>query len=57
MVKKKLTMNRLNEYQDDELPLNILVDFPIMAVIIRSNFEEDSKYHPQFFLDECLYEL
>ena len=49
MVKKKLTMNRLNEYQDDELPLNILVDFPIMAVIIRSNFEEDSKYHPQFF--------
>ena len=42
---------------DDELPLNILVDFPIMAVIIRSNFEEDSKYHPQFVLDECLYEL
>ena len=57
MVKKKLTMNRLNEYQDDELPLNILVDFPIMAVIIRSNFEEDSKYHAQFFLDKCLYEL
>ena len=42
---------------DDELPLNKLADFPIMAVIIRSNFEEDSKYHPQFFLDECLYEL
>ena len=24
---------------------------------VRSVFEEDGKYHPQVFLDECLYEL
>ena len=42
---------------DDELPLNKLVNFPTMAVIIRFVFEEDRKYYPQFFLDGCLYEL
>ena len=33
---------------DDELPLNKLVNFPTMAVIIRFVFEED-KYYPKFF--------
>ena len=28
----------------------------MLAVIVRSVFEEDGKYYPQF-LDECLYEL
>ena len=42
---------------DDELPLNKLVNFPTMAVIIRFVFEEDNKYYPKFFLDGCLYEL
>ena len=40
---------------DDQL--NKLVNVPTMTVIIRSAFEEDGKYYPQFFLDECLYEL
>ena len=34
---------------DDKLPVNKLVNFPIMTVKIRYDFEEDSKYHPQFF--------
>ena len=42
---------------DDELPLNKLVNFPIMTILIRSVFEEDGKYYPQIFSDKCLYEL
>ena len=29
----------------------------MLAVIVRYVFQEDNKYYPQFFLDECLYEL
>ena len=29
----------------------------MLAVIIRSVFQENGKYYPQDFLDECLYEL
>ena len=28
----------------------------MLTVIIRSVFEDDGKYYPQVFLDECLYE-
>ena len=28
----------------------------MLTVIFRSVFEDDGKYYPQFFLDECLYE-
>ena len=42
---------------DDELPLNKLINFPTITLIIRSVFEEDGKYYPQIFLDKYLYEL
>ena len=29
----------------------------MLTVIVRSVFQEDSKYYPQVFLDEYLYEL
>ena len=29
----------------------------MLTVIVRSVFEEDSKYYSQVFLDECLYEV
>ena len=29
----------------------------MLAVIVRSVFEEDGKYYPRVSLDECLYEL
>ena len=28
-----------------------------MAIVVRSVFQQDGKYYPQVFLDECLYEL
>ena len=41
---------------DDNLPLNKILKLHMLAVIVRSLFQEDSNYL-QFFLDECLYEL
>ena len=48
---------------DDKLPLNkqkflkILLKFLSVTIVIRSVFEEDGKYYPQAFLDDCLYEI
>ena len=41
---------------DNYLPLNKLLKFINLTIIVRTVFEEDSKYYPQIFLDECLYE-
>ena len=42
---------------DDNLPLNKILKLHNMTIIIRSVFEEDGKFYPQVYLDECLYEL
>ena len=42
---------------DDTLLLNKTLNLHNMAIVVRSVFDEDSKYHPQAFLDECLYKL
>ena len=42
---------------DDDLPLNKQLKFINLTIIVRSAFEEDGKYYPQIFLDECLYKL
>ena len=41
---------------NDNLPLNKPLKFHNLTVIVRSVFQEDSKYYPQLFLYECLYE-
>ena len=41
----------------NDLPLNKLLKFHLMAIIIRCVFSEDGKLYPQFFLDDALYEL
>ena len=42
---------------DDSLPLNKMLKLHMLTVIVRSAFEEDGKYYPQVFWDECLYEV
>ena len=42
---------------DDNLPLNKTLKLHNMTIVIRSVFEEDGKFYPQVYLDECLYEL
>ena len=59
--------NKLGEYEkdlmkikfnsDDILPLNKKLKLHNITIIVRSIFEEDGKYCPQVFLDECLHEL
>ena len=41
----------------DNLLLNKILEIHNIIIVIRTVFEEDGKYYPQFFLDECLHEL
>ena len=42
---------------DDDLPLNKSLKFPTLVIIIRCVFQEDEKFYPLIYLDECLYKL
>ena len=42
---------------DDNLPLNKQLKSVSVTIIAKSVFEEDGKYYPHVFLDECLYEI
>ena len=42
---------------DDNIPLNKIIYFPTIIIIIRFVTQRDGKYYPQLFLDDCLYEL
>ena len=42
---------------DDNLSLNKILKLHMLTIIVRSVFDEDGKYYPQNFLDECLYEV
>ena len=46
---------KFNTY--DNIPLNKIIYFPTMTIIIRSVTQKDGKYYPQLSLDECLYEV
>ena len=42
---------------DDDLALAEILSLHNMIIVDRSVFQEDRKYYPQVFSDECLYEL
>ena len=42
---------------DDNLPLNKPLKLHLLTIIFRWIFEEDGKFYPQFYLDDCLYEV
>ena len=42
---------------NDDLPLNKAIKLRLLTIIIRSVFSEGSKFYPQLFLDDALYEL
>ena len=42
---------------DDNIPLNKIIYFPSITIIIRSIIQKDGKYYPQLFLDEFSYEV
>ena len=39
---------------DDNMPLNKLWNHHNLTVVVGSVFQEDSKFHPQIFLDDSL---
>ena len=41
----------------DDLPLNRPLKFPTMTVVVRSVFEDEGKFYPHVYLDECLHKL
>ena len=41
---------------DGDSLLNKPLKLQIMTIIVRSVFEEDGKFYPQIYLNECLYE-
>ena len=47
---------KIKFYSDDNLPLNKILKFSVLKIIIRHVFEKDGKCYPQIFLDYCLYE-
>ena len=54
-IRKRLSPIRPNSH--DKIPLNKQLKFLSVTIVIRYVFEEDGKYFPQAFLDDCLYEL
>ena len=50
MIKIKFNCN-------DELPLNEMLKFYNLTLIVRHVFEMSGKYYPQIFLENCLYEV
>ena len=42
---------------DDNLPLDKILKFRVLTIIIGNIFEKDGKCYPQIFLDDCLYEI
>ena len=48
---------KFNFDTDDDLSLNKSLTFSIMTIVFRSVFEDEGKFYPQVYLDECLYEL
>ena len=55
--KANIVKMSINFDTDDNLPLNKTLKLYNMTIIVRSVFEEDGKFYPQIYLDECLYEL
>ena len=42
---------------DDDIPLNKVLNFRALTIVIRSIFENDDKYYPQIYLDDALLDI
>ena len=48
---------KIKSNSNDKLPLNDVVEIPIMPMVVRAVFLENNKYYPQVSLHECLYKI
>ena len=50
-------LKRIRFESNDNLPVNKPMKLRLLTIIIRCVFSEGSKYYPQIFLEDALYEL
>ena len=50
-------LKKIRFESNNDLPLNKPIKLCLLTIIIRSVFSEGSKFYPQLFLDDALYEL
>ena len=48
--------NKLRFNSNVDLPLDTLIAFRALIIIINCVIEKDGKYYPEIYLDECLYD-
>ena len=48
--------NKLRFSSDVDLPLDTLIEFHMLTIVINCVIEKGNKYYPEIHLDECLYE-
>ena len=49
--------DKIKLLSDDSIPLNNLIYFPTITIIIRCVFKQNGVFYPQVYLDECLYQI
>ena len=47
--------NKLRFSSDINLPLDTLIEFYMLTIVINCVIEKGNKYYPEIYLDECLY--
>ena len=47
--------NKLRFSSDVDLPLDTLIEFHTLKIVINCVIEKGNKYYPEIYLDECLY--
>ena len=50
VIKYSKDFMKIRFESDDDLPISKIINIPVCVIIIRSVFEEDSKYYPQVLL-------
>ena len=47
--------NKLRFSSDVDLPLDTLIEFHMLTIVINCVIDKCNKYNPEIHLDECLY--
>ena len=47
----------LEQIKNDDIPLNKILKFRALTIVIRSVFDNECKYYPHIFLDDALVDL
>ena len=53
---KIIEYNKSRFSSDIDLPLDTLIEFHMLTIVINCVIEKGNKYYPEIYLDECLYE-